>query len=61
MLSDEVPPEVTTRAVTNLIALASTAKPDSNQPGLMPCRVHSFFRGLAGLWVCMDSQCSAPA
>ena len=59
VLSDEVPPEVTTRAVTNLIALASTAKPDSNQPGLMPCRVHSFFRGLAGLWVCMDSQCSA--
>ena len=59
VLSDEVPLEVTTRAVTNLIALASSAKPDSNQPGLMPCRVHSFFRGLAGLWVCMDSQCSA--
>ena len=23
----------------------------------MPCRVHSFYRGLAGLWVCMDPQC----
>ena len=57
-LFDGVPPEDTARAVTNLIALASMAKPDSNQPGLMPCRVHSFFRGLAGLWVCMDSQCS---
>ena len=46
------------RAVTTLIALASMAKPDSAQPGLMPCRVHSLYRGLAGLWVCMDSQCS---
>ena len=59
VLSDEVPPEVTARAITNLVALASMAKPDSNQPGLMPCRVHSFFRGLAGLWVCMNPQCSA--
>ena len=58
MLFDDVTPEVSARAVTNLIALASMAKPDSNQPGLMPCRVHSFFRGLAGLWVCMDPQCT---
>ena len=57
-LFDGVSPEDTARAVTNLIALASMAKPDMYQPGLMPCRVHSFFRGLAGLWVCMDSQCS---
>ena len=58
-LFDEVPPEISARAATNLIALASMAKPDSNQPGLMPCRVHSFFRGLAGLWVCMDPQCNS--
>lgn len=58
VLFDEARPEVMARAVTNLIALASMAKPDSNQPGLMPCRVHSFFRGLAGLWVCMDPQCN---
>ena len=56
-LFEEVPPDVAARAVTNLIALASTARLDSTQPGLMPCRVHSFYRGLAGLWVCMDPQC----
>ena len=58
MLFEETPSDVADRAVTTLIALASMAKPDSNQPGLMPCRVHSLYRGLAGLWVCMDSQCS---
>ena len=58
MLFDEVPSDVSARAITNLVALASMAKPESTQPGLMPCRVHSFYRGLAGLWVCMDSQCS---
>ena len=59
VLFKEVPSDVAARAITNLIALASMAKPDSTQPGLMPCRVHSFYRGLPGLWVCMDPQCSA--
>ncbi len=58
MLFEDTPTDVADRAVTVLIALASMAKPDSNQPGLMPCRVHCLYRGLAGLWVCMDSQCS---
>ena len=58
VLFDDIPSDVAAGAVTNLIALASMAKPDSTQPGLLPCRVHSFYRGLAGLWVCMDSQCS---
>ena len=57
MLFDDAPPDVATRAVTILVALASMAKPDLTQPGLLPCRVHSFHRGLAGLWVCMDPQC----
>ena len=56
-LFEGVPLEVADRAATNLIALASIAKPDLTQPGLMPCRVHSFYRGLAGLWVCMDPHC----
>ena len=58
MLFEKTPTDVADRAVTALIALASIAKPDSNQPGLMPCRIHTLYRGLAGLWVCMDSQCS---
>src|SRR5207249_2213787 len=29
------------------------------EPNLLPCRVHAFFRGLPGLWVCLDQTCSA--
>ena len=57
VLFDEVPPDVAAMAVTNLIALGSMAKLGPTEPGLIPCRVHSFYRGLAGLWVCMDPQC----
>lgn len=57
-LFDDVPLPLADRAVTNLIALASIAKPDPTEPGLMPCRVHSFYRGLPGLWVCMDTECT---
>ena len=45
-------------AVTVLMALGSIARLDPNTPGLLPCRIHSFFRGLAGLWVCMDPSCT---
>ena len=57
-LFEGVPSDVAARAATTLIALGSTARLDPTQPGLMPCRVHSFYRGLPGLWVCMDSQCT---
>jgi len=50
--------DVAARAVTNLIALGSVARRESTEPGLLPCRVHSFYRGLAGLWVCMDPDCA---
>lgn len=57
-----VPADVAARAVTNLIALGSVARREPTEPGLLPCRVHSFYRGLAGLWVCMDPNCmSLPA
>ena len=51
--------QLAAKAVTTLIALGSIARKGPNQPGLLPCRVHSFYRGLAGLWVCLDPQCSA--
>lgn len=41
-----------------LMALGSTARIDPKAPGLLPCRIHNFFRGLPGLWVCMDPACS---
>lgn len=54
-----IPIDVAARAVTNLIALGSVARREPTEPGLLPCRVHSFYRGLAGLWVCMDPNCTS--
>lgn len=51
--------ELADRAITALIALGSVARRAEGEPGLLPCRVHAFFRGLPGLWACVDSQCSA--
>ena len=48
-------------AATVLMALGSMARIDPKGPGLLPCRIHNFFRGLPGLWVCMDAACSALA
>ena len=45
-------------AVNALMALGSAARGDPDTPGLLPCRIHNFFRGLPGLWVCMDPACS---
>ena len=53
-----VEPGIADMAVTVLIALGSLARREPSEPGLLPCRVHSFYRGLAGLWVCMDAECS---
>lgn len=53
-----VPADTAARAVTTLVALGSIARREPSEPGLLPCRVHSFYRGLAGLWVCMDPECS---
>ena len=61
-LSKEVFPETDNRiadtALTVLMALGSIARKEPNTPGLLPCRIHNFFRGLPGLWVCMDPNCS---
>ena len=45
-------------AVTALMALGSLARTKPGTPSLLPCRIHNFFRGLAGLWVCMDPNCA---
>lgn len=51
-------PDNADAAVTALMALGSVARLDPKAPGLLPCRIHNFFRGLPGLWVCMDPDCS---
>lgn len=51
-------PDIADAAVTVLMALGSIARPDPKSAGLLPCRIHNFFRGLPGLWVCMDPNCT---
>jgi hypothetical protein len=52
------PADVAGKALAVLAALATLAKEDDEAANLLPSRVHSFFRGLQGLWVCMDPMCS---
>ena len=51
-----VDPTLAERAASTLIALASTARLKPDDAGLLPCRVHAFFRGLPGIWVCRSSR-----
>ncbi len=44
------------RALSALLALASTAR--SGSEALLPTRAHAYFRGLPGLWVCLDAGCT---
>jgi ATP-dependent helicase YprA (DUF1998 family) len=46
------------RAITSLLAIGSAARQRPDEAGLLPCRIHAFFRGLPGLWVCMDPNCT---
>ncbi len=60
-LAEKIFPDSSSRtadeALTVLLALGSTARAGPESPGLLPCRIHNFFRGLPGLWVCMDPDC----
>jgi len=51
--------ELADRATTALIALGSIARERPGEPGLLPSRIHAFFRGLPGLWACVDPDCCA--
>jgi ATP-dependent helicase YprA (DUF1998 family) len=53
----DVDADLAARAFSNMLTLASVARSTSGN-GLLPCRVHGFFRGLPGLWVCMDPDCT---
>jgi hypothetical protein len=47
------------RATAALLALATYARRQSDQRVLLPTRMHMFFRGLPGLFVCSDPSCGA--
>lgn len=61
-LAAEVFPKAESRiadkAITALLSLGSVARQDPSEPGLLPSRIHSLHRGLPGLWICMDPDCS---
>lgn len=46
------------QAVSTLVSLASAARLKPDEAGLLPCRVHAFYRGLPGLWACLDPKCT---
>ena len=50
--------KVAERAVTALVALGSSARDAENGLGLLACRAHAFFRGLPGLWACLNPECA---
>jgi ATP-dependent helicase YprA (DUF1998 family) len=50
--------EIADKALTVLLSLGSIARESKDDAGLLPCRVHNFFRGLPGLWICINPDCS---
>lgn len=56
----DYPDDIKDRATAGLLAAGSFARPEpqpDTQP-LLSMRVHTFFRGLAGVWACIDPNCS---
>lgn len=52
-------PESGEAALSNLAGMASIARLSGSEAGLLSARAHMFFRGLPGLWICVDTECSA--
>ena len=52
-----VPPDIAEKGLGVLLALGSRAREKPGEASLLPCRIHSFFRGLPGLWICMNAAC----
>jgi ATP-dependent helicase YprA (DUF1998 family) len=55
-----VPADQREQATAGLLAAGSFARADQNKgtPPLVSIRLHAFFRGVPGLWACMDSNCN---
>ena len=45
------------RATEALLTLGALARPNPDEQGLLPTRVHLMFRGLAGLYGCLNPRC----
>jgi ATP-dependent helicase YprA (DUF1998 family) len=56
-LFPDVPSAEARRATEALAALCSFAKTAPEEANLLPSRIHSFHRGLPGLWACINASC----
>jgi ATP-dependent helicase YprA (DUF1998 family) len=54
-------PEKRERATAGILSAGSFSRPEAklDVPPLLSVRLHAFFRGVPGLWACMDPNCSA--
>lgn len=55
-ISSEGASEKSVLAISNLVILANAAK--RNDRVLLPARVHLFFRGITGIYLCLNSKCT---
>lgn len=46
------------KATDALLELSSLARPADGETPLLPARIHLMFRGLPGLWACVNPDCS---
>ncbi|MHB1327920.1 MAG: DEAD/DEAH box helicase, partial [Gemmatimonadales bacterium] len=46
------------RALEALLTVSTLARTKADEPGLVPTRVHGLFRGLHGLYACINPRCS---
>jgi ATP-dependent helicase YprA (DUF1998 family) len=53
-----LPPLAGAAATEALVALCAFARKAEDGANLLPSRVHSFHRGLPGLWLCINPDCS---
>jgi len=51
-------PQRADRAINALLAMGSRARLKDGDASLLPCRIHAFYRGLPGLWACLDPACT---
>jgi hypothetical protein len=54
-------PEERERATAGILSAGSFSRPEAklDVPPLLSVRLHAFFRGVPGIWACMDPDCSA--
>ncbi len=53
----DAPPEDARRATEALAALCAFARQAPGEANLLPSRIHTFHRGLPGLWACINARC----